>query len=89
MKEYEVAVILWDDHRYINRDRLPINPDDLFSYPTLSVGLILGETEKALVLVHDIERFDDRDDSTYTVILKSTVVGKKVYGKIELDEIRK
>lgn len=87
MKEYSIVVVLWDDHYSASRQPLPKDPDNFLS-PVLSVGIIVKETKKVLVLVHDIERWDDQDDLSYTVILKSTIVGRKEYGRIKLKKPR-
>jgi hypothetical protein len=87
LKEYDIAIIFWEDHYSVVSSTLPENIDDVT--PTLSVGLIIEETDKALVLAHDIEKYTERDDLTYTVILKNAVVGKKVYGKIKIEEPRR
>lgn len=87
MKDYDVAVVLWEDHFHISRDSLPTNPDE--ENPTLSVGLIMKETEKVIVLVHDIEKYDEHDDFSYLVIYKSLILGIKKYGTIKLRKPRK
>lgn len=84
MKEYDIAAVLWQDHQQVVRDRLPRNPDKVADKATLSIGIILDETDKTLLLVSDIERLADRDDATYLVILKSTIESIKKYGKISL-----
>lgn len=87
LKEYDIAIIFWEDHYIATSSSLPEDIDDVT--PTLSVGLIIEETDKALVLAHDIEKYNERDDLTYTVILKNAVVGKKIYGQIQLEEPRR
>jgi len=87
LKEYDIAVIFWEDHYHATTSSLPQNIDDVT--PTLSVGLIIEETDKALVIAHDIEKYDERDDLSYTVILKNAVVGRKVYGSIQIEEPRR
>jgi hypothetical protein len=88
MKEYSVAVIFWDDHYSASRQSIPSDPDNLFP-PVLSIGLVIEETEKVIVLMHDLEKHEDHDESTYTVILKSAIVGRKDYGTIQLEPPRK
>lgn len=84
---FPLLAVFWEDH--INRmcSPIPDNPDDEI-IPTLTVGILVRETEKLLVLVSTFERYEDRDDADYMIILKSTIVGRKEYGKIELDHIR-
>ena len=84
MKEYEIVAVLWQDHQQIVRDILPKNPDSIVENCTLSVGIILEETKKCILLVSDIERTQDKDDATYLIILKSTIESIKKYGKIKL-----
>lgn len=83
----KVAVVIWDDHVYVDRDVMPKNPDDILT-TNLSVGIIYKETDKTLILVNCIEKYDDRDDTSFTAILKSTIQGIKEYGDIELDSLR-
>jgi hypothetical protein len=88
MKEYDIASILWEDHYHVSQGPLPNDPDD-FVLPTLSVGIILEETDKTLLLVSDIERYEDREDVSYTIIYKATIIGRKTYGTINIVEPRK
>jgi hypothetical protein len=84
ISKYPIESILWEDHTHVERGPLPDNPDD-FVLPTLSIGIVLKETDKALVLVSEIERYrNQEDDMTYTLIFKDAIVGRKKYGKIEL-----
>lgn len=85
MNEYNIVAVFWEDHIQVTRSALVDNPDDLFTRPMLSVGILYKETPKSILLVHDIERYEDRNDSTYIAILKNTILSTKVYGTIELD----
>lgn len=85
MNKYNIVAVFWEDHIQVTRSALVDNPDDLFDSPMLSVGILYKETPKSLLLIHDIERYPDRDDSTYIAILKSSVISTKIYGDIELD----
>lgn len=88
MNEYSLVAVLWDDHTAASRTELPKNPDK-FVTTVLSVGLILEETEKVIVLASDIEKYSDRDDVSYVVIIKSTIISRKVYGTLKLKKPRK
>jgi hypothetical protein len=55
---------------------------------TLSVGILYQETPKAITLVNSVERYDDRDDASYTIILRSTIQAIQEYGEIELYTLR-
>lgn len=87
MKEYEIAVILWEDHYHSTMGPLPETIDEIT--PTLTVGIILEETEKALLIAHDIEKYADRDEVAYSVILKNSIVSREKFGKIPLTKLRK
>lgn len=87
MRKYPIVVILWEDHTQIIRSEMVKNPDE-FLKPTLTVGILYKETDKSLILVSDIERYSSRDDATYFIILKSTIISRKDYGKIKLAKIR-
>lgn len=88
MKEYSLVAVLWDDHTAASRTSLPKNPDK-FIVTVLSVGLILEETEKVIVLASDVEKYSDRDDVSYIVIVKSTIISRKIYGTLKLKKPRK
>jgi hypothetical protein len=88
MKGYKVVAVLWEDHVSRIGAQLPLNPDEAFEVPTLTVGILLRETEKSLLIAHDVERLEDIDNSTYTVLLKTAVVGVKEYGQIEIEGLR-
>lgn len=83
----KVVAVMWEDHVYVDRDSVPRDPDDLLT-TTLSIGIVYKETDKALVLVNCIETYEDRDDASYTVILKSTIQAIKEYGEIEIETLR-
>lgn len=85
MKSYSIAVILWNDHYYADRQSLPISPDEFIETPTLSVGIIVNETENTLLLASTIE--PGGKEFTYLAILKPTIVGIKKYGKIKLEKL--
>ena len=87
MAEYPVVAILWEDHLEIRRESVPKNADDAL-IPTLSIGILYRETAKTITLVSDIERYVDRDDTTYLIILKNTVVSVQEYGRIKVKKLR-
>ena len=87
MSEYSIVAVLWNDHVYVDRDKIPKNPDNEIM-TTLSVGILYKETQKSITLVNSIERYDDRDDACYTIILRSTIEAMQEYGKIELENLR-
>jgi hypothetical protein len=86
--EFDIIAVFWEDHVRADRSPLPSNPDDLFERPALSVGILIKETEKSLLLVSDLDRYDDRDEGTYMCILKSTIVATKKYGTIPISNLR-
>lgn len=88
MSGYKVIGVIWEDHITKVATEIPSNPDEEFDVPTLTVGILLRETDKSLLVAHDIERLDTTDNATFTVILKSAVIGRKEYGEIDLDDIR-
>jgi hypothetical protein len=88
MKGYKVIAVFWEDHTTKVGAEIPKNPDEVFDVPTLTVGILLRETDKSLLVAHDIERLENVDNSIYTVILKSTIISTKVFGRINLNSIR-
>lgn len=87
-KEYEVVAVFWEDHIHFDRSPIIENPSKAFKTPTLTVGILFKEDSKAIIILSDIERYEDRDEATYTVILKGTVVAIKSFGKIKLKSLR-
>lgn len=83
----KIVAVLWEDHVYVDRDKIPRNPDDVIA-TALSVGILYKETEKAVVIVNSIETYHEHDDASYTIILKSTIQSMKVYGNIEVEDLR-
>jgi hypothetical protein len=87
MNKYKIVAVLWDDHIYVDRDKVPRNPDDEIM-TTLSIGIIYKETQKSITLINSIERYDERDDASYTIILRSAIQAIQEYGEIELSDLR-
>lgn len=85
MKKYPIVAILWDDHLQVTRGEIPKNPDKVVLKPTLTVGILIKETDKYYLIVSDIEKYADYDNGTYMIIYKNAVVGFKEYGKIKID----
>jgi len=88
MVEYPIVAIIWEDHVTRFSSEIPENADDVIGSPTLTVGILLTETDKSYLVAHDIERHEDRDDATYTVIIKNAVLSIKKFGDLSLDQIR-
>lgn len=89
MKGYPIIGVFWRDHYTAIASDIPDDPDSIVDTPTLTVGILLRETESSLLVAHDIERGRDIDHATYTVILKGTIVGDiQQYGKIKLKNLR-
>jgi len=88
MKKYLLVAIIWEDHTAASRTTLPRKPDDFITV-VLSVGIIIEETEKVIVLASEIERYEERDDVSYIVIIKSTIVSRQLYGTIKINKPRK
>lgn len=85
---YKVVAVFWEDHITRVAEDIPENPDEVFESPTLTVGILLRETDKSLLIAHDIERFSEYDNGTYTVILKNAVINRKDFGELDLEDIR-
>lgn len=85
---YKVVAVLWEDHITKIAAEIPENPDEVFDISTLTVGILLRETDKSLLIAHDIERFSEYDNGTFSVIRKDAVINIKNYGKIKLKNIR-
>lgn len=85
--KYKVVAVIWEDHRRVDRSSLPVDPEDLI-FPTITIGALVRKTKRLIVIASDIERYEDRDDSTYTVIFRTNVNAIKEFGEIEIDNIR-
>lgn len=82
---YKVVAVIWNDHMRVDRQELKRTPNMV---STLTFGVIIEKNKKHLIIASDIERYDDRDDSTYIIILRSCIEGIKVFGEIEIDNLR-
>lgn len=87
MRKYPIVIVLWEDHTHVSRSQMVKFPDDLLT-PTMTVGILYKETKKSLIIVSDIERYEDHDDVTFFIILKSTIISVKDFGKIRLKKLR-
>lgn len=87
MKDYKVVGIFWQDHTAYSQ----VNPKSLSIKkalrPTLSIGLVFKETENEIVLISSLERYANRDEADFMIILKGTILSMKEYGTIELRKI--
>lgn len=83
----KVVAVIWDDHVYVDRDKIPKNPDEVLTN-NLSIGILYKETDKVIVLVNCVEAYEERDDASYTVIVKATIQHIKEYGEIKLKKLR-
>ena len=83
--KYKVVAVIWNDHMRVDRQELKRTPNMV---STLTLGIIVEKNKKHLILASDIERYDDRDDSTYIIIRRCCVEGIKVFGEIEIENLR-
>lgn len=88
MNGYRVIGVLWEDHITKIGAEIPENPDTEFEVPTLTVGILLRETDKSLLVAHDLERLETADYGTYSTILKNAIIAIKEFGNIDLEDIR-
>jgi hypothetical protein len=87
MKKYEIVTVIWDDHISFDRSTLVKNPDTVLT-PSMTIGFLFKETKDAIIIVSNLERYQERDDANYLVILKGCIRGIKRYGKIKINKIR-
>jgi hypothetical protein len=86
-KSYPIVAVFWEDHAHYERSPI-LKPSQVIPTPTLSVGILYDEDDRVMIIVSDIERYDDRDEATFMAILKSTVVATKTFGKVKLRSLR-
>lgn len=87
MRKHKIIAVLWEDHTRFTSGPMTNDPDTAIM-PTLSVGILYKQTKKSLVLVTDIEKYETRDDITYTIILKPAIISQQEYGEITLEKLR-
>lgn len=87
MEKYKIAAVIWVDHARFTNTKMVSNPDEAIT-PTLTVGVVYKETDNTCVLASDFERYEDRDDVTYTIIQKPAIIARTDYGEIELEKMR-
>lgn len=83
MKGYPIIGVLWQDHITRVAQELPDDPDSVVELPTLTVGILLRETDKTLLIAHDVEL--GTTVSTHSIIYKNAVMTTINYGEIELE----
>jgi len=89
MKEYPIVAVLWEDHTTFSKAPLPKN-QDLSQYirPSLTIGLLYKKTRKFIVIVSHVDRYEDHDESDFTIIYKSAILSVKEYGTIKIDRLQ-
>lgn len=87
MREYPIVVVIWQDHIAYRRAHIYENPEDGLIWPTLTVGILYRKTKKTFLVVSDIERYEDHDESSYTIILRSTILSTKKFGTVKLAKL--
>ena len=87
MAQYKVVAVIWDDHMRANRMEIHNDPELLIT-STITFGALIKTTKRALVILSDLERYHDRDDGSYAVILRKTIQAVKEYGDIEIDNLK-
>ena len=79
---FTVVAVRWDDAYSRTRDKLP---DDETS-PTLTVGMIIRETETSLFICHEIDRPDSDDDKEveydFTRVPKVLILDQQILGQV-------
>lgn len=88
IKNYDIVVVLWEDHTSFYSAPLPKNPDVLIETPLISIGFLYKETKKTMVIVSEIVP-NEFDEANYTIIRKDAIVGVKKYGTIALRKFRR
>lgn len=84
MKKYKLVAVIWDDHIRVNRSQLSYDIEkDLVE--TLTFGILVKKTKDVLVVVSEVEKYSERDDLTYMIIIRKTVRAIKEYGEIEVN----
>lgn len=80
-------MVIWEDHTRMDRQPLKGDVENLV-VTSMSTGILLKRTKKWLVIASDIERYEDRDDCTYMIILRKAVLGMQEFGEVEINNLR-
>lgn len=90
LKEYPIVAVIWEDHSKFTERELPPT-EDISEYirPSLTLGLLFKKTKRYIIIVQHLDRYEDVDEADFMIIYKSTILGIKEYGTIEIDEIKK
>lgn len=83
MKGYPIIGVLWQDHITVIAQELPDDPDSVVELPTLTIGVLVRETDKTLLIAHDVEL--GTTVSTHSIIYKNAILNRKIYGEIRLE----
>lgn len=87
MSQYKVVVALWEDHTVFREAELPNKLEEAI-IPSLTTGILYKETDRYVVIVSHIERFENHDESDYTIILKGSILSMKEFGEVEIKKLR-
>lgn len=90
MTEYPIVAVLWEDHTAFSRRELP-KDNDLSGYirPSLTIGLLYKKTSKFIIVVQNVDRYDDNDEVDFIIIYKDAILALNEYGKIKIETLRK
>lgn len=89
MSSYKIVAAIWEDHTTFQGMALPDNLETAIR-PSMTIGILYKETDRHIVLVSHIERYESNDACDYTIILKSALIGPlKEYGTVEIKKLRK
>lgn len=87
MKQYKIVSVLWEDASTFSGQALPTKLKNLIT-PSLTIGILFKKSKRYVIIASHVEKYTDRDDADYMVILRSNILAIKEYGSIPLEELR-
>lgn len=89
MKEYKIVSVIWEDHTSFSRSELPPNDNlEKFIRPSLTVGLLYKNTERFIIVIYNLERYDSTDEADFMLIFSDSIISIQEHGTIKLKKLR-
>ena len=86
MKSYKIVSVLWEDASTFTGQELPQELIDLI-IPSLTIGILYKQNKRYVIIASHIERYHDRDQADYTIILRNNIIAMQEHGTITLEDL--
>lgn len=84
MSKYKLVTVLWEDATHATSQELPEILEDLI-IPSLTTGILYKQNKRYVIIASHIERYVNRAEADYMIILKGSIISIKEHDIIEID----